>query len=400
MTCLDRISTRILASVLAAWGLGACRPDEGSQRDATTDDTSGGVGTTTEVGASTGAVESSSSTESTRGEPMGCPSGPAPVTRTGAVEPGTLVADPLAPFPADLSDVGIYPDAPDLSVVPDVAIHYVPAWPLWSNGSGKHRYLVLPPDATIDASDPPAWVLPTGALMFKTFLFDDGVDGCPRPVETRVMRKASDGTWDYAVYGWDKAGVTGQRLDIGDRVPIEVTGDEGPFVHHVPARIECRACHESSWGDALGVERLQLSTPLGEASQPQLDAWWERGLLSDPVSSQIIEHDDEATRQVLGMFAGNCVHCHNGSGGPSSSFDLRHDVALANTIDQPTESSASASGIRIVSGTPEQSILFLAFSGETNDPEVEPMPPVGVDVRDAAAVELLRAFISALEDGR
>jgi hypothetical protein len=49
-----------------------------------------------------------------------------------------------------------------------------------------------------------------------------------------------------------------------------------------------------------------------------------------------------------------------------------------------------------VPGSPETSILFLAFSGETDDPEVSAMPPMGVDVRDQAAIELLRAFILEL----
>jgi len=45
---------------------------------------------------------------------------------------------------------------------------------------------------------------------------------------------------------------------------------------------------------------------------------------------------------VLSYFVGNCVHCHNDSGGIASSFDLSPDVAFDAIIDQPTASSASA----------------------------------------------------------
>jgi hypothetical protein len=333
---------------------------------------------------------------------MTCPSGRGLASLDSGIEmePGTLVADPLMPFPDSLLDVGIYPLAPDLSVVPERVVPYAPVWPLWSNGSDKHRYMVLPEGETIDTSEPGAWTFPPGALLFKTFLYDDGFEGCPRPVETRIMRKSPEGRWDYAVYGWDPAGEHAERLDIAEPIPIAVTGPTGAFEHHVPARIECRACHESSIGESLGLERLQLSAALGEATTHQLEDFEARGLLSHAVTAERIEHADETTFEVLGMFHGNCVHCHNGSDGPSSSFDLRHEVALANTIGRETESSASAAGIRIVPGRPEESILFLAVSGEHDDPEIKPMPPTGVDVRDEASIELLRELILGLqEDG-
>lgn len=375
-----------------ALGCAASEPSSSAPADSSTSDTGdratdGSSGTTA---ASTTGWEStgSESVDDTAG--AGCPSGDGTFEAFAMPPAGSLVTDPLAELPGSLAEVGIYPQAPDLSVVADTAIHYVPAWPLWSSGSDKHRYLVLPEGTAVDTSDPDRWVFPAGTLLLKTFLYDDGPEGCARPVETRLIRKAEDGAWDYAVYGWDDSGSQATLLDIGEPVPIAVMGEDGPFHHHVPARIECRACHESSVAEVLGVSRLQLSAQLAELS--------EAGVLSHANDPEIIDHPDDTTRRVLGMFTGNCVHCHNGSGGPSSSFDLRHDVALANTVDHETESSASASGIRIVPGSPETSILFLAFSGETDDPEVSAMPPMGVDVRDQAAVELLRTFISELND--
>ena len=379
---LSRLSLGVL---VLAWSCAACSGNRAGDDDVSHEATS----------SSTGADGSES--ESDDGEPAGCPSGSGPGLASVDVQSGTLVDDPLAPLPDDLADVGIYPQAPDLSSVPDTAMLYEPAWPLWSNGSDKHRYMVLPAGTSIDTTDPEAWAFPPGTLLFKTFLYDDGGDGCPRPVETRLMRKKPEGGWDYAVYGWDVAGERAQRLDIAEPTPIAVVGEDGAFDHHVPARIECRACHESSLGEALGVERLQLSTPLHGGGVTQLETLAGQGLLSTAVTGESIEHPDADTHALLGMLHGNCVHCHNGSAGPSSSFDLRHPVALDNIIDRPTESSASAAGIRIVPGSPEDSILFLAFSGETDDPEVKPMPPLGVDVRDRVSIELLRAFIENLD---
>ena len=58
-------------------------------------------------------------------------------------------------------------------------------------------------------------------------------------------------------------------------------------------------------------------------------------------------------------------------------------------------SSASADGIRIVPGSPDESVLFAAVAG-SGDIETKDMPPVGVALRDAAAIELLREWIVAL----
>jgi hypothetical protein len=346
---------------------------------------SGGAGETT------GAAETEGDET---GAPVGCPgAGPLDVAPSAG-----WLDDPLAEFPETLSELGLYPMLPDRSVVADVAIAYTPAWPLWSNGSDKHRFLVLPPGTAVDTSDPDRWVFPVGTVLLKTFAYASEPDahGCARPVETRVLRKTDPATWDYAAYGWDPDGLDGPRLDIAEPVPIDVDGPEGPLVHHVPARIECRSCHESAIGEVLGFERLQLSAPGDDGAPSRLVALTQVGILDTSNDPVLVEHPDDTTRHVLGMLTGNCVHCHNGSGGPSSSFDLRHDVALANTIDVPTDSSASASGTRIVPGDPASSILFLAVSGEGDDPEISAMPPTGVDRRDAESIERLRAFILQL----
>ena len=107
-----------------------------------------------------------------------------------------------------------------------------------------------------------------------------------------------------------------------------------------------------------------------------------------------IEHADDTTRRVLGWLHGDCVHCHNGLDGPSSSFDLRADVALQNLVGVESDDSASAGGIRVVPGDPDTSLMFLAIAGQGDD--VKAMPPVGVDVRDAAAVDLVRTWIEGL----
>lgn len=300
------------------------------------------------------------------------------------VPEGAWLQDPLGPLPDDFAEVGLYLDGGDPDTVPDRAIAYTPRWPLWSSGSEKHRHLVLPEGAVIDNGGE-GWSFPPGTAFFKTFGYPR--DGRFVPVETRVMHVEADGGWAFEGYAWDVDGRTAQKLELTFSTEVTVQTDDGPLLHTIPARLECRECHESSPGFVLGFEPLQL----GEHADALQDHF------SAPLSAPPpLPSTDASTEAVLGLFVGQCVHCHNGSDGPSSAFDLRPNVALENTIGVETESSAMASGIRVVAGDPASSILFQAFSGETDDPEVGDMPPLGIDRRDTQAIELLRGWIAGL----
>jgi hypothetical protein len=181
-------------------------------------------------------------------------------------------------------------------------------------------------------------------------------------------------------------------------VVVEIGGEQ--VEHLIPNKLDCRQCHESNPTRIIGFDELRLASPLPGSATSQLEDLHASGVLAGPLPAHpaAIAGADALEEQVVGYIHGNCAHCHNGSGGPSSSFDMRHPVMVKNTVGKKTESAASAPGIRIVPGKPEESILFLAFSGETDDPEVKAMPPVGVELRDHAAVEDLRRWIERLPD--
>jgi hypothetical protein len=309
---------------------------------------------------------------------------------------GGLIADPFAELPKSILDVGLYEGPPGGRSVAPAARGYTPAWELWSNGLAKDRYLVLPRGKTIDTSDRAAWQFPPGTLAFKTF-FSGSADAAGRPIETRVMRRG-ESKWEYAVYLWNEDGADAALADIDTSIDRQVTVDGNEIVHTVPALLECRQCHESNTTDLIGIDELHLNTPLPGAGETQLEAMAAAGMFSGPLPAdpEVIEGDDPLTLSVKGYMHGNCAYCHNAQIGPATAFDMRHSVFIENTINKPTEGSASAAGTRIVPGSPEQSILFLAFSGETEDPEVKNMPSVGVQLRDASAVEMLRSWIKGL----
>jgi hypothetical protein len=300
-----------------------------------------------------------------------------------------FLRNPLSDLPNTLSEVGIYPHSD--SLVPSKrAISYRPGFELWSDGGVKQRELVLPEGEQIDASDPEAYTFPLGTLVFKTFSFrtPDSPER-PVPVETRLLRQTQEG-WELSAYAWNQAATDAELLDLKRSRPVEVLTDDGEVVEHaIPSRLECRQCHESAPSMILGLNELQL------ARSDTLEGLASRLSPPPPADPERLPDHGELTSAVLGYLVGNCTHCHNGTNGAASSFDLRPNVALRNLIGVPTESSATADGVRVVPGEPEQSILLLAVRG-SGELEVKDMPPLGVALRDTTAVELLDRWITAL----
>ncbi len=300
-----------------------------------------------------------------------------------------LDGDLLGPLPSQLADVGIY-RGPAVATPLEPARAYEPGYPLWSDGGQKYRSLVLPAGTSIDATDPENYAFPVGTLLFKTFAFP--TPHSPEkslPVETRLLRLTHDG-WELAAYAWDETASTAQLLDLKRSQTRQILSDDGEVVEHaIPSRLECRQCHESSSSQVLGINELQLakSGSLRELL-PAIDPAPKPPFRALPAHGPL-------TTSVLGYFVGNCVHCHNGSNGAASSFDLRPDAALSNVIGRATESSATADGLRVAPGKPDDSILYLGIKGGT-ELEVKDMPPVGVALRDASAVQLLADWIGAL----
>jgi len=277
----------------------------------------------------------------------------------------TFFDHPTEPLPATLGELGI-----GATTAPDAMIAYAPTWPFWSSGSAKTRFVFLP--APIDASAPDAWQFATGTMFVKTFAYDD------RPIETRVLRLLDAG-WTYDLYRWLDDGSDAMLVELGTQVEVPI---DDTRVHTIPGRLDCRTCHESAPSPVLGFNELQLD----DATLATLGV----------IASARIPDPDPTTHAVLGLFQGNCVHCHHGGGGPNASFDLRYPVALANTIDHPTESSGSAPGIRVKPGDPDHSILYLAYARDPANPDVKAMPPLGIDRGDATGLTLLRDWIEGL----
>jgi len=113
---------------------------------------------------------------------------------------------------------------------------FTPQYPLWSDGADKRRWIALPPDAAIDASQPDDWQFPAGTRLWKQFAHGG------KPVETRYIERLADGSWRFATYVWNERGDDAQLAPAGGIAALPVAAaPDGRYA--VPGRGDCIACH-------------------------------------------------------------------------------------------------------------------------------------------------------------
>lgn len=286
------------------------------------------------------------------------------------LEPQLRVPAANVQMPSRLSDIGLYPLAPDMSVTPRQALSYAPRFPLWSDGGHKERFVAVPEGSALPGPDSAA--VARGTLFFKTFFYDRYGDSNLEPVETRALRFENDG-WAYYRYLWAEGADDALLLEAPEGVFVPVTNETESFEHQVPSSLDCHSCHEASDNPVLGYRDIQLQhTPINAAP-------------------------DELTERVMGYVLGNCAHCHNGRNSDLSSFDMRPEAFLESTIDHPVQGNAATSKMRVTPGAPEESVLYIALTGGRAEDEVSAMPPLGVALRDTAGAALIREWIEQLD---
>jgi hypothetical protein len=181
--------------------------------------------------------------------------------------------------------------------------------------------------------------------------------------------------------------------------------------HQLPSETDCRACHGSG-GESdplLGFSALQLSSDrdpnaLHAETAPEhgldLEELVARGMLSgyDGPRRPRITARNELERTALGYLHGNCGGCHNERGALSSlgmvlssSVDARDQAVLATTLSQPTRFAPGR--VRIAAGDAENSVVVERMQART---PVTQMPPLGTQLVDTRALELVRRWIDRL----
>jgi len=321
---------------------------------------------------------------------------------------GAGVEDPLHP-PERLSQTGLYVTGAVGEIDPRNR-RFSPQYPLWTDGLDKRRWIYLPEGAVIDGRDEHAWDFPVGTKIWKEFARGT------RPIETRLLWKASADGWVFASYVWS--------ADRSDATLAPESGMPGVAEvapgrrHSIPSRTDCIACHGAPGkANPLGFTALQLSTdrdpgalhgePLSlemVTNQTLIDEGLLAGARSDLLSrAPRVRAGNPLTRSVLGYLAANCGMCHNGRGeiaalGPVIRVEdlVRDGDAVARSLlgqrarwQVPGE--ADGQSVLVHAGTPERSAIYMRMRSRSPSSQ---MPPLGTTVRDQAAVDAIARWIS------
>jgi hypothetical protein len=289
-----------------------------------------------------------------------------------------------------LSEVGLYADGAAGELVPE-ALAYRPAFPFWSDGGDKQRWLILPPGSAVDSSDMDHWRLPVGAKLFKEFV----VDGVR--VETRLIWRRGVADYFMGAFVW--------LPDQSDALfTAEGAEDALGTAHDVPRAVQCAYCHDGEAGRVLGLSAIQLSH---DGDGLTLGAMAAAGLLSDPpAAGTAFPVPGEPTVQAaLGYLHANCGHCHNPAGPAFADVDLVLRLAVAERTPEATALYASTIDaalqrwvvepyqVRVAPGQPEASALLARMRRRGG---IDQMPPLGSEQVDLAGSAAVEAWIGAL----
>jgi hypothetical protein len=327
--------------------------------------------------------------------------------------PKSLFCDPLGTMPKSLKDTGLFPNAPDLTKRPASLHEYVPDPPLWSDGMGKQRLLLLPAGKKIDPSDPKAWDFPVGTVFIKTFFDDTGPGGTPRPIETRFIRHEKEKglifEYGFYLYKWNAAGTDADLLvnnnegDPNADAPVTITvkhmengkmlvvNNGQPFAHTLPSRSACGDCHEENGmvtQTFIGFDGNRLLGKLTPTSaKTQIQDFMDAGIFTAaPMLPTAITDPNPVLQRIKRFVFGNCVHCHHAMG---KEFDLSPENFVKDTVGQPSDAQSvkpPAGWLRVVPGKPDMSVVYRqvkrvglpmpTMMGSMD--RLRPMPPIGV----------------------
>jgi uncharacterized repeat protein (TIGR03806 family) len=307
--------------------------------------------------------------------------------------PGGAVSNPIK---TSLSQTGCV-DPGDPAKPASGLIPYEPVAPFWSDGASKSRWMALPENTTISIEADGDWTFPNGSVLMKQFELDGQL------IETRLfMRHTDTGNWRGYTYRWNSSQTDAVLVTGGRSVTI------GTHRWIYPSEGQCMQCHTTAAGDTLGLETRQLNSdiayPVTGRTANQLTTLEKIGMFSGTLKRLDAYPNPSDTTQSLAVRARsylhtNCAQCHRPGGGAPSEMDLRYSTPLADTNIcgvTPSTGDLGVTGAKIVSpADASHSVLYLRMTRRDGNK----MPPVGSNLVDAEAGELIQRWIDGMGSG-
>ncbi|MFO0672243.1 MAG: hypothetical protein U0235_21890 [Polyangiaceae bacterium] len=348
----------------------------------------------TALAAALGALVSAAACNGTQATPIddtAGDAGDAEDAKTGPTHlpPPPVVEAGLPPVdgPKLLSETGLYADFAKRTLA-DGVLAYAPRYPLWSDGSEKKRFVLLPEGAKIQTDDMDHWLFPVGTKAWKEFW----VAGKLR--ETRFLWKTRDvDGWWMVSYVW---------RDDGSDAEASIAGSPnvGGTTHDIPSQAQCRQCHVGAADFVIGLDAVQLSN----GGSGFLTTLAQKGKFTVAPAHEFEVPGDEVDRAALGYLHGNCSYCHNDHTGLHDQSAMRLYVRSTDRNVGETPIMRSVIGLKarhvippdvdtvVVPGLPQKSELYYRLAAR--DSWV--MPPLGTKVVDPAAVDVVREWIARM----
>jgi hypothetical protein len=309
-----------------------------------------------------------------------------------------------------------------ISVVP-----YEVNSPLWSDGADKLRGMALPAGGKIhvvncaanpaecpgprDRTDDGKWVLPTGTVMVKSFLFDG------KFLETRLLVHVDATSWVGYTYRWDEA-QTGATLVGTERDQVSFATGQRTVEWHFPSRRDCETCHVAGAGFALGTETAQFNRVVGGVNQ--IDRLAALGAFDAPVpkpykAALVAPYPSDAgsppqsatiEQRAASYLHANCSFCHRPPQDVDCTaepcMDFRAGLTLAERNLCDVVPSKNTLGIvdakNLVPGQPGKSITWVRMTRPPDDDTGKHgrMPLIASYVVDQMAVDLIGSWITSI----
>jgi uncharacterized repeat protein (TIGR03806 family) len=347
-----------------------------------------------------------------------------------------LASRAASPIPEYLSDYGVLSsDGKTLSLIGRTMPYDLMA-PLFSDYALKFRTVTLPVGATVGYRAEDTLDFPIGTVISKTFYYQkdavhpgswlqggkpdggEAIDlGRYHLVETRILRRDTDGTWQANAYVWNEAQTEATLKRIGQVIDASLRNPRNDrvqrFSYEVPNARQCQACHavDATMGQA-GIQpigpkarwlnadylyakgRENILQHMNEVAQ--IAGLPELAQLPKPIAYADPSHTiDARARSYLEV---NCVHCHNAQGDARQSGLFLTKDAKGSTLGlckQHVAAGAGGAGLAydIVPGKPDQSLLISRLEASSGQGV---MPRLGRHLVDDDGIALLKAWIEQM----
>lgn len=314
------------------------------------------------------------------------------------VVPSDGPEDTFSDWPERLSETGLFTwEERRAQPAPHLVAYEVNA-SFWSDKAEKTRFIVLPEGTSLGYQAEGAWDVPVGATLIKHFRGKEGRG--TRDLETRLIKRTAKG-WEAATYVWDgkdaRLAPWGQQFELWTRAGVQSW--------HAPSSSECASCHVDATGFPLGIKTAQLNlnredgtnqiSALAAAGHVQLPGDFNPDTAERFVDPRQADAPiEERARVWLDV---NCAMCHQPDGPGNATIDLRNSRSLPDTGLVGAQAGQGELGLQdamlLAPGAPARSLLLhrIRTVGDGR------MPPIGSNLVDEEAVELLSTWIEGLD---